>query len=297
MYYPITFSIPESKIITTIPIKTKTVSNIIPGQLQTYIYSNEADYYNEYQQSMFAITTKKAGWDCMRHYEIIANGCIPYFPNIELCPVMTMALLPKDLILEGNQLYKKYKDTSINDFKQHETLECNILIEKLLNYIKTNLTTKQLAKYILEKTNFTHISKILYLSQSTSPDYLRCVTLHGFKELFGSNCHDYPKIPHIYKTTNINYSNLYGKGITYSNLLNEKLHDNLLDNTIEQDIIDKKYDIIIYGSYHRGMPYYDLIKNVYNPNEIIMLCGEDEHLCSYIHFVNSGHNLFIRELM
>jgi hypothetical protein len=29
---------------------------------------------------------KKGGWDCLRHYEIIGNGCMPYFENIEKCP-------------------------------------------------------------------------------------------------------------------------------------------------------------------------------------------------------------------
>jgi hypothetical protein len=112
----------------------------------------------------------------------------------------------------------------------------------------------------------------------------------------GINCHDYPKIPHIYKSTDINYYNLYGKGISYTNLLEQSLHNNDLDNTIEKDIINKKYDIIIYGSYHRGMPYYDLVCEVYKPNEIILLCGQDIHICCYNEFVNRGHMVFVREL-
>jgi hypothetical protein len=50
---------------------------------QNEFYNTEEEYYNEYKKSYFAITTKKCGWDCMRHYEILANGCIPYFLNIE----------------------------------------------------------------------------------------------------------------------------------------------------------------------------------------------------------------------
>ena len=50
--YPITFSIPECKIINKIPIKTQVVSKLIPGQLDTYIYNNETDYYNEYKRSL-----------------------------------------------------------------------------------------------------------------------------------------------------------------------------------------------------------------------------------------------------
>jgi hypothetical protein len=242
------------------------------------------------------MTIKKGGWDCMRHYEIIANGCIPYFPNIENCPQNTMALLPKNIILEGNQLYEKYKNNSINELTEYDHLECNSLIQKLLDYTRHNLTTKQLASYILRKTGFENIKTILYLSGDTTPDYLRCITVQGFKELFGSKCHDYPKIPHIYKTNFINYSRLYGKGITYTNNLEENLHNDELDKSIESDIRNKKYDIIIYGSYHRGMPFYDLVYKIYNPNEIILMCGEDLHICNYNNWISKGHNVFVREL-
>ena len=86
MLYPITFSIPEEKVINYIPQKTKILSDLIPGKIETYIYDNENDYYSEYRKSYFAISTKKSGWDCLRHYEILANGCIPYFYNIKECP-------------------------------------------------------------------------------------------------------------------------------------------------------------------------------------------------------------------
>jgi hypothetical protein len=47
----------------------------------------------------------------------MANGCIPVFPNIENCPVKTMSLLPKDLFVQGNLLFYKYKIINI-DLKQ-----------------------------------------------------------------------------------------------------------------------------------------------------------------------------------
>ena len=197
MLYPIAFSIPEEKIVDNIQSKTKLLSSLIPGDTSTYIYDNETDYYNEYKQSMFAITIKKAGWDCMRHYEILANGTIPYFPDIEKCPPNTMALLPKNLIIEGNSLYNKYQNQTT--CSQEDMNDCHNLINRLLDYTRNHLTTNKMAKYILNKTGYMDVKNILYLSASISPDYLRCVTLHGFKELFGDKCHDYPKIPHIYK--------------------------------------------------------------------------------------------------
>jgi len=298
MLCPITFSISKDKICDNTTIKTKILSDIIPGNISTYIFNNEEDYYNEYKTSYFAITTKKAGWDCMRHYEILANGCIPYFIDIENCPKNTMALLPKDLFIEANLLYNNtFKNKHMHEITQEDIHEYTILQTKLLEYTKNYLTTDKIASYILQKTNFENVSKILYLSGDTQPDYLRCLTLHGFKILFGENCHDYPKIPHIYTSDSINYTNLYGKGITYTNLLEPILHNDNLDDTIIENIKNKYYDIVIYGSYHRGMPYYDLICEVYNANEIILLCGEDEHVCDNHSFLVKGHSVFVRELL
>lgn len=293
--FPITFSIPEEKIVNGIQQKTKLLSSLIPGRLHTYIYNTEEDYYNEYKKSLFATTTKKAGWDCMRHYEIMANGCIPYFPDIEQCPPNTMALLPKDLLLEGNKLYKKYSKKQVSGLTSDELDECNRLIMKLLDYTRTHLTTRNMADYILDKTSHTNVSSILYLSGDPNPDYLRCVTLHGFKTRFGTKCHDFPMINYIYKQ-DMDYKRFYGKGITYTNLLNLDLHDTTADKDVESDIKSKKYDIVMYGSYHRGMPYYDLVQQIYKPEEIIMLCGEDIHRCNYNDYVTKGHNVFVREL-
>ena len=298
MLHPITFSIPKEKIDENGNEKTKILSNLIPGDTTTYIYNTEEEYYNEYKKSYFAITKQKAGWDCMRHYEILANGCIPYFIDIENCPENTMYLLPKKELIEGKKLYEeKFENKKINELTEEDKREYNILQKKLLEYTKENLTTEKMGEYILKKTNNEKVERILYLSGDTNPDYLRCVTLHGLKEKFGKKCHDYPKIPHIYKTDSIDYTKLYGKGISYTNLLEERMHDETLDNSVCEDIKNKKYEIVIYGSYHRGMPYYDLVNEIYKPNEIILLCGEDIHWwCDCNHYVERGHHVFVREL-
>jgi hypothetical protein len=62
------------------------------------------------------------------------------------------------------------------------------------------------------------------------------------------------------------------------------------------NIRSKYYDLVIYGSYHRGMPYYDLVNSVYNKNDIVLLCGEDIHQCNYKNWIDRGHHVFVREL-
>jgi hypothetical protein len=239
LVHPITFSFPDEKIIRSFPTKTKLMSNLIPGVMSTYVYNCEYDYYNEYRQSIFATTTQKGGWDCLRHYEIIANGCIPYFPNIESCPEQTMALLPKQLLIESNALYGSLKHKSMQDLSQAETEECALMAWRLVEYLRAHLTTQKVAAYILEQTHHSACKTVLYLSGDPNPDYLRCLTLHGLKTIFGARCHDAPHVRHIYKHATTDHSSLYGKGFTYTNLLEAPSRDPDLDATMEADIAAK----------------------------------------------------------
>lgn len=145
--FPISFSIPEEKILKTLDDvkKEKFLANYLPGNTsgQNYIYETEESYYKDYQISYFGRTHKKGGWDCMRHYEILANYCIPHFPDLSNCPELTMANFPKEQILEANKIFETSK---IND-RYFEIL--NFLYE----YTKNKLTTKESAKYIINTLN------------------------------------------------------------------------------------------------------------------------------------------------
>jgi hypothetical protein len=318
--YPITFSIPENKIITSLPEKKRILSNLRPGYGKSYIYNTENEYYTQYKESMFAITTKKGGWDCMRHYEILACGTIPVFPDIEYCPPNTMELFPKHLLQDCYELYEDIKQYDINTIPSHLLDKYYIMQGKLLEHLRTHLTTKTMAQYILSKVN-KPVNSILYLSGRTDPDYLRCLILIGFKEIFGTKCYDYPKIPHIYNDDAIDTNTLYGKGISYTKNIDISHNENLYKEDIIENIKNRKYDIIIYGSYHRGMPFYEHVCEYYNVDEIIMICGEDlyspdilttecSRICchrycnntsiicynSHKKYSDTGHIVFVREL-
>jgi hypothetical protein len=137
--------------VTIMPDKTKLLSSLIPGDLSTYIYNTEEDFYNEYKTSMFAMTMKKAGWDCMRHYEILACGTVPYFVDIEACPQNTMALLPKQLFIDAKALYERLEH--IPEFSETDTAEYFELRNRLYVHTKNHLTTKAMASYILDTVN------------------------------------------------------------------------------------------------------------------------------------------------
>jgi hypothetical protein len=92
---PIAFSIPAEKIVKELPVKQKLfathivdaeVAKHLPGSSTVGVFATEAEYYNDLQVSRFAVTTKRAGWDCLRHYEIAANGCVPCFRDLDQKP-------------------------------------------------------------------------------------------------------------------------------------------------------------------------------------------------------------------
>ncbi|MFZ1548066.1 MAG: hypothetical protein WAT12_13370 [Candidatus Nitrotoga sp.] len=95
MLRKISFGIPESKIVSTPSVKAKDfpkhivdaeVAGRIPGAATSYAFSTEAEYYADLQASRFGVTTRRSGWDCLRHYEIAANGAVPCFRDLEQKP-------------------------------------------------------------------------------------------------------------------------------------------------------------------------------------------------------------------
>ena len=94
----------------------------------------------DYQKSYYGVTSKKAGWDCMRHYEIMGNYCLPYFPNLAFCPKNTLYNFPKDLILEGSKLMHSFNESKYYD-----------ILEEIFCYFKKHLTTKAVAKELINR--------------------------------------------------------------------------------------------------------------------------------------------------
>jgi hypothetical protein len=92
---PIAFSIPEEKLATGEEPKTKLLAThvvdpevqaLVPGTATSYAFEDEAEYVADLRASRFGITTKRAGWDCMRHYEQAAAGCVPCFRDLDRKP-------------------------------------------------------------------------------------------------------------------------------------------------------------------------------------------------------------------
>jgi hypothetical protein len=150
---PISFSIPEKKIIKELPLKSKLfpkhivdpdVACHVSGSLTSYAFDSEVDYYADLQASKFGITTKRAGWDCLRHYEIAANGCVPCFRDLDKKP---HTCAPHGLDETNCIIYHDYNDlmsqiNSLND-KQYDIMQFATLA-----WVRKN-TTIERAKELL----------------------------------------------------------------------------------------------------------------------------------------------------
>jgi hypothetical protein len=85
---PTAFSFPAEKILAEPPtdkqrlLATHVVDPEVAervGAPTTYAFEDERDYYEDLRRARYGITVKRAGWDCLRHYELAANGCVPCF--------------------------------------------------------------------------------------------------------------------------------------------------------------------------------------------------------------------------
>ncbi len=152
---PISFSIPQEKVWKEgrrarskdfpIHIVDSEVSMHLPGTSWQYAFSCEAEYYDDLRQSRFGVTTKRAGWDCLRHYELAANGCVLCFRDLNLKPETCAphGLNEQNCIIYHcfEELKEKLSTLTEGDYYQ--------LQKKTYQWVSSN-TTVERARYFLQ---------------------------------------------------------------------------------------------------------------------------------------------------
>jgi hypothetical protein len=145
---PIQFAIPEERIGTVPRVKVKIYAFVDPRDTRTYVYTDEGAYYGDYAESLFGVTTKKTGWDCLRHYEIMANQCIPLFIDLERCPRTTMMFLPKyELSIARDLLATRGPAFFCTKVGLENWLALQQRVEVAF---RRHCTTRALARYVIE---------------------------------------------------------------------------------------------------------------------------------------------------
>jgi hypothetical protein len=90
----IAFSIPAELIVDDPPPKQKDwPAHVVDpkvaervGASTGYAFDDSAAYHRDLRASRFGVTTKREGWEALRHYEIAAAGAVPCFRDLESKP-------------------------------------------------------------------------------------------------------------------------------------------------------------------------------------------------------------------
>ena len=280
--YPLSYCIPDECIVKESKVaamKTTEFASLIPGQNSTYTFGahQEEEYNKMYQTALFAITQKKGGWDCLRHYEILANGCIPLFQDLENCPAHILTTLPKKLIMEASQILLpwNYNNKPIYDF----------YLRSIMKHVRENCSTSATVNYFLSKIQVKP-QNVLLIMGNCGVNYTRELFWIGMKryiQSLGGVAVEYPKIDFLYKNYKGEKKNLYGNGFTYSKRLDDDY--SFTEDELVDKINNKFFDLIIYGKVgpdeleegsHPNMPLWNHVFKKYNKNQIVFLYGGDE---------------------
>jgi len=157
---PISFSIPQEKIRTQFVEKNQLfarhvqcdeaykISWVQENCQRSYAFADEEEYRDDLARSYYAITMKKGGWDCMRHYEIAANGAVMAFHDLQVKPegcaphgltdmenVVAFGtadeLVEKMQFIEKDNIFRKIQNASMRWALDHIS---EIVASRLLDY-------------------------------------------------------------------------------------------------------------------------------------------------------------------
>lgn len=230
--------------------KTRIFSSIIPGD--AYSFSDEAEYLHQYENSYFAFSPKKGGWDTMRTIEIFFSDCLPIIPNLESQNELSLWGYPKDFLSSVWKSMQNGKNLALPDKSD---------LAWLANWREQYLTCESQAMFILNQANFAieGREKVLYLDlgMMETPNYVSMANFVGLYRCLGSSRFITINIPDfLVEPATSDSINLYGRGFGYAGELSESglksTKRMTLTETVRQSIeileADKKILLIVGGA-------------------------------------------------
>lgn len=157
--WPIGFGIPVTKLARGACHKKNLFQSTAPSaacffENSAYKFDNERDYYDDMCASWFGLTCKKGGWDCLRHYEILASGSLLLFRDYDKKPPLcepiglpTVSYSNRDELEDVMRRYVTKQDNGIL-FANKEYFE---LLQEQQKWLHEHGTTYARALQILEK--------------------------------------------------------------------------------------------------------------------------------------------------
>ncbi|MEC8648791.1 MAG: hypothetical protein VXY08_08605 [Actinomycetota bacterium] len=286
--WPISFSMHRSNILEPSAVHNRSdlVSPIVPGY--PYSFTNFAEYLKTYARSHFAITHRKAGWDCFRHLEIMASGSAPLMLDASDIPEFSMVHYPKHAF---RQILTNARTRGVPSMRTHEDLYA---------FMTEHLTTQAMIHYLLQCTQITDVNRVLFVDQQhpDAVDYLSTLTLIGLKEHFGQQCSPLFPAPWIYRDYDGDVSHLYGRGFGTTRLLNPDLRAGNELSGATEELRYQDFDTLVVGSISRNAELAEELARYFAPDRTIWIHGEDtpplpEDMRTYR---QAGAHLFVRSI-
>lgn len=311
MLYPLSYSFPDHKILTSVPTKKQLFAYYQPGM--SYTFSNEEEYLQGYRDALFGITSKKSGWDCYRHLEIMSQGCFPYFLDVDKIPQGTMTHYPKEKIPIWMNRYSRCD--FVRTIQKYSSSQLTADIEDLLSHTRNNLSATSAVKSMYTKTghSITEDTSVLLVTNERTYGYIQSNLIYGFKTIFGgpsvyeSYTHDF-----LYRSYPAEEAlKKYGKGMNYTRILDDSYKNQLSKERTIDMIRAREFDCIIYLDNHRCIDYLDIVSCYYDLDDVFLICEndcepmndpiigwvtEESHSCIFSQMYSSPAHFFLREV-
>jgi hypothetical protein len=285
--FPISFSNPR-RVSTLQGQRVRFLSEVIPGE--PYAFHDEDRYLQQYRESFFGLSTKKAGWDCFRHLEIAFSGSIPLVPGIGATPAGVMFAYPKSTWAEI------LAELSSNGPR----IPSDGLIRNLAEYSEEYLSSRAMATFMLDVLDYQGGPVAFVDDQLDSwVDYQSIFSLIGLARVLGDSL-AVPAIPDYLVSPFSADQNLYGRGFGYVGAL-EGLTPSSFETVTSTGIRDRfdSFELVIFGQFFRDFPISGLGRQrAWDRTKLVGILGDDYPVTqgTIRRLAASGGKFFVREL-
>eukprot|EP00439_Symbiodinium_sp_Y106_P024043 s5346_g2.t3 len=292
--FPIAIGIADELIVPCISVKSFDYALAWPGDRSTYTFNSQsgndtAGYHEHLRQAWFAITRPKGGWDCLRHYEILAAGSLPYFVDLARTPSRQIPFLPIHLLRVAKTLPGVYEGRlDPTAFNIREYVEA---AAALLRYTKHRLAASKLAEYLLSHLQMKRGSVLFLLPPKGfhRGGYVSRNMFYGLRKILGpTSVVDYPHFAEMYAAhgrTDMSTTGLLDTPVVRWN-----------SSQVEDRLRSRGFGAVIYSNARAPLPFWELVASLYAPEEVAFLDGFDHTNGSTILRLAPYGRYFVREM-
>jgi hypothetical protein len=148
-----------------------------------YKFTEEKDYYDDLARSFFGITMRKGGWDCARHYELMAAGALVMFRHYDQKPATCAPHCPHFIsYTDKKDFMEKASRLVVNG---QPTEEYRRILQAQRDWLLANATATARAKQLVGQIEVYFAGKPAEPMPRLHLKWLRRLRIHGF--LFKEN--------------------------------------------------------------------------------------------------------------